>query len=60
MPDVTLYQGAPVTSTSALEGRFTELSATELSQVDALWRAANYLSVGQIYLMANLSLKEPL
>jgi len=28
--------------------------------VDAYWRAANYLSVGQIYLMANPLLREPL
>ncbi len=35
-------------------------SDTELSQVDALWRAANYLSVGQIYLYDNPLLKQPL
>ena len=28
--------------------------------IDAYWRAANYLSVGQIYLRANPLLKEPL
>jgi xylulose-5-phosphate/fructose-6-phosphate phosphoketolase len=32
----------------------------ELAALDAYWRAANYLSVGQIYLMANPLLKEPL
>jgi xylulose-5-phosphate/fructose-6-phosphate phosphoketolase len=32
----------------------------ELSRVDALWRAANYLSVGQIYLYDNPLLKTPL
>jgi xylulose-5-phosphate/fructose-6-phosphate phosphoketolase len=32
----------------------------ELRCVDALWRAANYLSVGQLYLMANPLLTEPL
>jgi xylulose-5-phosphate/fructose-6-phosphate phosphoketolase len=31
-----------------------------LRQIDAYWRAANYLSVGQIYLMANPLLREPL
>ena len=31
-----------------------------LKQLDAYWRAANYLSVGQIYLYANPLLKEPL
>src|SRR5689334_13609356 len=38
----------------------TPLSAVELSTVDAYWRAANYLSVGQIYLMGNPLLREPL
>src|SRR3954453_18463064 len=32
----------------------------ELRDVDAWWRAANYLAVGQIYLMANPLLAEPL
>ncbi|MGD9878508.1 MAG: phosphoketolase [Reyranella sp.] len=36
------------------------LSAQELAQIDAYWRAANYLSVGQIYLLANPLLREPL
>ena len=36
------------------------LSAEELWQLDAYWRAANYLSVGQIYLLANPLLREPL
>jgi xylulose-5-phosphate/fructose-6-phosphate phosphoketolase len=36
------------------------LSAEELGLIDAYWRAANYLSVGQIYLLANPLLKEPL
>src|SRR5580658_9351218 len=36
------------------------LSAEELRKVHAYWRAANYLSVGQIYLMDNPLLKQPL
>jgi len=36
------------------------LSNEELSRMDAYWRAANYLSVGQIYLLANPLLREPL
>ncbi len=36
------------------------LSATELGLLDAYWRAANYLSVGQIYLLDNPLLREPL
>jgi xylulose-5-phosphate/fructose-6-phosphate phosphoketolase len=31
-----------------------------LKKMDAYWRAANYLSVGQIYLYDNPLLKEPL
>jgi xylulose-5-phosphate/fructose-6-phosphate phosphoketolase len=36
------------------------LSADLLSRMDAYWRAANYLSVGQIYLLDNPLLREPL
>jgi xylulose-5-phosphate/fructose-6-phosphate phosphoketolase len=36
------------------------LSPEELRRMDAYWRAANYLSVGQIYLYDNPLLKEPL
>ncbi len=36
------------------------LSERELVSIDAYWRAANYLSVGQIYLLANPLLREPL
>src|SRR5690349_5202328 len=36
------------------------LSETDLKQLDAYWRAANYLSVGQIYLLDNPLLKEVL
>src|SRR6476660_8768939 len=36
------------------------LAAEELRKMHAYWRAANYLSVGQIYLMDNPLLKKPL
>jgi xylulose-5-phosphate/fructose-6-phosphate phosphoketolase len=36
------------------------LSPDELELTDAYWRAANYLSVGQIYLLDNPLLREPL
>ena len=36
------------------------LSPEELRKINAYWRAANYLSVGQIYLYANPLLREPL
>jgi len=38
----------------------TPLTATEARRLDAYWRAANYLSVGQIYLLDNPLLREPL
>ena len=43
-----------------LTPRTTALTPDELAGMDAYWRAANYLSVGQIYLMANPLLREPL
>jgi xylulose-5-phosphate/fructose-6-phosphate phosphoketolase len=36
------------------------LSAVELQRINAYWNAANYLSVGQIYLLDNPLLAEPL
>ncbi len=38
----------------------TPLAEDELRLIDAYWRAANYLSVGQIYLLDNPLLREPL
>src|SRR5688572_11600650 len=40
--------------------RASLLDATLLRRIDAYWRAANYLSVGQIYLLANPLLRKPL
>jgi xylulose-5-phosphate/fructose-6-phosphate phosphoketolase len=40
--------------------RLQPLSQAEARTLDSYWRAANYLSVGQIYLMANPLLAEPL
>ena len=44
----------------ALETKAAPLSGEELRLLDAWWRAANYLSVGQIYLLDNPLLREPL
>ncbi|CAN5307124.1 phosphoketolase family protein [soil metagenome] len=41
-------------------GQGTDTRAEVLRKMDMYWRAANYLSVGQIYLYANPLLKEPL
>jgi xylulose-5-phosphate/fructose-6-phosphate phosphoketolase len=40
--------------------RAEALTEDELRRLDAWWRAANYLSVGQIYLLDNPLLREPL
>lgn len=54
-----------ISSASALglqkeTGAKAPLEALELQQLDAWWRAANYLAVGMIYLQANPLLREPL
>ena len=41
-------------------GERMPLSENEFGLTNAYWRAANYLSVGQIYLLANPLLREPL
>src|SRR5262245_39247682 len=47
-------------SAAASRVKGTPLSREELDKIDAYWRAANYLSVGQIYLYDNPLLKKPL
>jgi xylulose-5-phosphate/fructose-6-phosphate phosphoketolase len=42
------------------ESETKRLSPEELRLIDSWWRAANYLSVGQIYLLDNPLLREPL
>src|SRR5437763_16163973 len=46
--------------TSATSSPPQPLAQSELERIAADWRAANYLSVGQIYLVANPLLREPL
>src|SRR4030095_4041069 len=53
-------RGTPGRSTAPSRGKGTPLSADELDKIDAYWRAANYLSVGQIYLYGNPLLKKQL
>ena len=38
----------------------SEITSQELALLDRYWRAANYLSIGQIYLLDNPLLREPL
>jgi xylulose-5-phosphate/fructose-6-phosphate phosphoketolase len=51
--------GREVPATAAAQAK-TPLSPRDLELIDAYWRAANYLSVGQIYLLDNPLLREPL
>jgi xylulose-5-phosphate/fructose-6-phosphate phosphoketolase len=46
--------------TDSSEDRAGLLVDDEVRLIDAYWRAANYVSVGQIYLLANPLLREPL
>ena len=46
------------TSWTSLDG--AEITEDDLSAIDTWWRTANYLSVGQIYLLDNPLLREPL
>jgi xylulose-5-phosphate/fructose-6-phosphate phosphoketolase len=48
------------TAASPQKAATNPLSADELRKTQAYWCAANYLSVGQIYLYANPLLREPL
>src|SRR5215472_3231891 len=43
-----------------VRGEHMALSAEQIQHLDAYWRAANYLTVGQIYLQDNPLLREPL
>lgn len=47
-------------ATKLIRRKGTPLSQKELRLMNAYWRAANYLSVGQIYLLDNPLLKKPL
>ena len=51
---------AASTESAKVSASAQPLSPEELRKMDAYWRAANYLSVGQIYLYANPLLREPL
>src|SRR5262245_41144148 len=56
----TSMTSAASADTAKLSVDSRPLSADELRKMNDYWRAANYLSVGQIYLYANPLLREPL
>jgi xylulose-5-phosphate/fructose-6-phosphate phosphoketolase len=43
-----------------VQGQAQQMSDEQVRLLNAYWRAANYLSVGQIYLYDNPLLREPL
>ena len=49
-----------VAKTKKMDAKDKPLSQELLQKMNAYWRAANYLSVGQIYLFDNPLLKKPL
>lgn len=49
-----------MTATGRTRHRLSPLSGDQLQAVDAQWRAANYLTAAQIYLMDNPLLTQPL
>ena len=52
--------GDAIGSSEGTAAAVSPLGPEELGLIDAYWRAANYLSVGQIYLLDNPLLREPL
>ena len=62
MPDVVSVPLAPLAGERPIEAESLRgpLPDDLLRRMDAWWRAANYLSVGQIYLLDNPLLREPL
>jgi xylulose-5-phosphate/fructose-6-phosphate phosphoketolase len=57
---VTSTQTSVQSPAADLVERLAHPSDDEVAALDAWWRANNYLTVGQIYLMANPLLREPL
>src|SRR6059036_928990 len=51
---------SPVRDINLRPGASGPLTDDELRRIDAYWRAANYVSIGQIYLLDNPLLREPL
>src|SRR5665647_1603327 len=49
-----------IIKTKKIDEKNNPLSGELLQKINAYWRAANYLSVGQIYLYDNPLLKQPL
>jgi xylulose-5-phosphate/fructose-6-phosphate phosphoketolase len=59
MPPIHKEEG-PMQDIASERSKGEALGDQELLRLDAYWRAANYISVGQIYLLDNPLLREPL
>src|SRR5688500_11270071 len=57
---MTTIRSTPDAALDSIEAGTAPLGSDELHRINAYWRAANYLSVGQIYLLANPLLRRPL
>src|SRR5512144_533985 len=57
---ITRADAKPTTTDGSRTATADRLSAEELRNIDAYWRACNYLAAGMIYLRANPLLREPL
>ena len=57
---MTTIPGSTERERTAETRTLAPLSELEAARIDAYWRAANYLSVGQIYLLDNPLLRKPL
>jgi xylulose-5-phosphate/fructose-6-phosphate phosphoketolase len=64
LPKMTVFTPiqarSPLPSKNLSSAEISTLSKDELRKTHAYWRAANYLSVGQLYLYDNPLLREPL
>jgi xylulose-5-phosphate/fructose-6-phosphate phosphoketolase len=60
MANISTHEPARPSAKDTKAGKAAPLSADELRRIDAWWRAANYLSVGQIYLLDNPLLEQSL
>ena len=57
---MAVSEASPKPATDGLVETLANPDEGEVAALDAWWRANNYLTVGQIYLMANPLLREPL
>ena len=60
MPENHISKSKHSAKTSTRMSKRDPLSRQELERLDAWWRASNYLSAGQLYLLDNPLLREPL